>query len=67
MQITILFKHVHELTIYTFSITKTTDKTQKIIQGKLSETLLKVAIFDLFTCVLQGKFKVMNGYVNLVK
>ena len=57
--------HVHELTMYTVSITKTTDKTRKIIQAKLSKTL--VAIFNLFTYVFQKNFKVINGYVKLVK
>ncbi len=45
LQITIfLLTCVHELTIRTFSITKCTDKTLKIILAKLSKIVLKIDI-----------------------
>ena len=45
LQITIfLLTCVQELTICTFSITKSTDKTLKIILAKLSKIVLKIDI-----------------------
>ena len=38
---------MHELTICTFSITKSTDKTLKIILAKLSKIVLKIDILTL--------------------